>query len=76
MSEEIFLKAKALVNDWEGKENWNVPAHVITEMFNTHNQIWPDKRENSKSCSGCRARVWSKIKDWYHGNKHLYNSET
>lgn len=72
IDEAIFRRAQAVVLEWEGKENWNVPAHIVVEIFNTHNQVFPDKPENSRSCSGCRARVWNRLKTWYHENKHLY----
>ena len=69
---EIFMKAHFLVSDWEGKENYNIPAHVISDIFTTHNQIFPDKPEYSKGCGGCRQRTWARLKTWYHENKHLY----
>jgi len=75
ISEETFLKAHELVSEWQGKENYNVPAEVIRQIFNTHNQIFWENQEHSTACSGCRARVWGKLKAWYHENKHLYGYE-
>lgn len=72
ISEEIFIEARNLVVEWEGKENYNVPAHVITQIFSTHNKIFPDKPEYSKGCGGCRQRTWNRLKSWYHENKQLY----
>lgn len=72
ISEETFLKAHGLVMDWEGKENYNVPAHIIREIFNVHNEIFWENKEHSVGCGGCRSRVWGKLKAWYHENKHLY----
>jgi predicted thioredoxin/glutaredoxin len=72
ISEETFMRAHNLVSEWQGKENQNVPAHVIREIFNTHNEIFLDKPEYSTSCGGCRQRTWSRLKTWYHENKHLY----
>lgn len=69
---ELFMRAHNLVQEWEGKENSNVPADVITEIFSTHNKIYPDKPEYSKGCGGCRQRTWNRLKSWYHENKHLY----
>ena len=76
MSKELFLRAQVLVSEWEGKENQNVPAHIITEIFNVHNEALPHAREYSKGCGGCRQRVWNAVKEWYHTNKHLYSDET
>lgn len=72
ISEEIFIEARNLVVEWEGKENYNVPAHVITQIFSTHNKIFPDKPEYSKGCGGCRQRTWNRLKSWYHENKQHY----
>jgi len=76
LEEQLFLEAHALVQEWEGKENYNVPAHVITEIFTTHNRIFPEKAEHSKACAGCRTRVWSRLKTWYHENKHQFTHLT
>lgn len=69
---EIFMSAHNLVENWQGKENQRIPAEVITEIFTTHNRIFPDKPEYSKACGGCRQRTWNRLKTWYHENKHLY----
>ena len=73
IDKEIFLKAHHLVQEWEGKENYNVPAHIISDIFSVHNQIFLDKPEYSKGCGGCRQRVWARVKTYYHENKHLYD---
>lgn len=72
---EVYLKAKELVIEWEGKENYNVPAHVITDIFNTHNKIFWERQEHSRGCGGCRSRVWGKLKTWYHENKDTYEAK-
>lgn len=72
IDEETFLKAHHLVTNWQGKENYNVPADVITDIFSTHNRIFPEKPEYSKGCGACRQRTWARLKTWYHENKHLY----
>lgn len=72
MIDENFSKLHGLVQAWEGKEDQRVPADVITEMFNVHNQIFPNNREYSKSCGGCRQRVWNRLKAHYHSNKQSY----
>lgn len=70
--EEDFIKIHCLVNDWNGKEDQNVPAHIITEIFTMHNKVFWERPEYSKGCGGCRQRVWNKLKTWYFENKHLY----
>lgn len=70
ISNETFMKTHQLVTDWQGKENQRVPAEVIRQIFNTHNEIFPSNPEFSVGCGGCRERVWRKLKDWYHENKH------
>jgi hypothetical protein len=75
IEKDIFLRAESLVKEWSGKENYRVPADVITEIFNVHNKIFWERQEHSKACSGCRQRVWNKLKTWYHENKHLYEND-
>lgn len=72
ISQEVFLRAHALVTEWQGKENYNVPAEIIRQIFNSHNEIFWENQEHSTSCGGCRTRVWGRLKAWYHENKHLY----
>lgn len=69
METELFMQLHCLVQDWEGKEDYNVPSHIITEMFTVHNRFFPDKPEYSKSCGGCRQRVWNRLKAYYHAEK-------
>lgn len=72
VDESIFLRAHNLIQEWRGKENYNVPAHVITEIFITHNQVFPNAQEHSRACGACRQRTWNRLKTWYDENKHLY----
>ena len=74
MNKEIFGRLSLIINEWLGKENYRVPAHSITQMFNIHNEIFPQNLEYSTSCGGCRERVWNRIKGYYLENKHLYES--
>lgn len=67
-----FIQIECLVNDWNGKEDQRVPADVITIIFNMHNVVFWENREYSKSCGGCRQRVWNKLKTWYFENRDLY----
>lgn len=72
IAKELWIKLECLMNDWRGKENNRIEPHIITEIFNTHNQIFPEKPEYSKACSGCRARIWARLCSYYDENKHLY----
>ena len=72
---ETWNKIEELVLEWTGKENRVVPANVVTEMFNAHNKSHPNQQEHSRSCGGCRSRVWLRLKNYYAENKHLYTSE-
>lgn len=69
---ENWQKLEALYNEWKGKENYRVPAHTVTEMFNVHNYFYPQTPEWSKGCGGCRERVWRRLKEYYEGNKHRF----
>lgn len=68
---EVFVRLHNLVQEWEGKENQRIPGHVITEIFNVHNSIF-DNKEYSKGCGGCRQRVWTRLKNYYHENKQQF----
>lgn len=72
---EIELKFEELHNlyvEWKGKENYRVPGHVITQMFNLHNYLHPQTPEYSKSCNACRAKVWDRLKRYYEENRSKY----
>jgi hypothetical protein len=67
MTKEQFDQLHSLVTEWRGKEGHNVPAHVISEMFTLNNLEFP--HEYSKSCGGCRQRVWTNLKNFYDAHK-------
>jgi hypothetical protein len=69
---EIFEQIHNLVTEWVPKENNNVPADVITQIFNLHNKVFMDRPEYSTACGGCRQRVWNKLKTFYYENKQNY----
>lgn len=73
IDKETFYRAKALVEEWSGKENYRVPADVITEIFNVHNKIFWQNQEHSRGCAGCRQRVWNRLKTWWSENQNLYS---
>ena len=69
---DIFLELEPLMLHWIGREYERVPAETITQLFNIHNRIFQDRPEYSKSCGGCRQRVWSKLVTWYDIKKGEY----
>jgi hypothetical protein len=73
INKDDFIQIECLVNDWNGKEDYNVPAHVITLIFNMHNVVFWERKEYSRGCGGCRSRVWNKLKSWYFENKDEYH---
>lgn len=44
-----------------------VEPHEVSEMFVIHNLEFP--HEYSKSCGGCRERVWKNLQNFYHDHK-------
>lgn len=67
---ELLKEAAEFVQEIEPKQNHNLPAEVITRMFILHNKIFWQNQEHSRACAGCRSRVWSRLKTYYHENKH------
>ena len=72
INEQLWHRLEVLMMDWRGKENHRIEPHIITEIFNVHNGIFPEKPEYSKSCGGCVKRVWDRLTAYYDENKHLY----
>lgn len=68
MNDELFNQVDTLMKSLVGKENHNHNSSVITELFTLHNRVYMDKPEYSKSCSGCRARVYQRLKSWWESN--------
>ncbi len=64
--EEIqFAEVDAMMQNLVGKENHRHDAQTIRELFNLHNRVFPHTLEYSVSCSGCRARVYNRLKEWW-----------
>lgn len=74
-AEKDFMEVHSLMLAWRGKENQRVPAEDITRIFNIYNKV-TGSREYSKSCGGCRQRVWSRLQQWYDSNKQNYEHLT
>lgn len=65
---EHFEEVDAIMQRLVGKENHRHDAQVIRELFNAHNVVFPNNREYSTSCSGCRQRVYNRLKGWWQDN--------
>jgi hypothetical protein len=65
---DLFNRVDAMMSSLVGKENHNHNAQVIRELFNLHNELNPQSLEFSTSCSGCRARVYQRVKQWWIDN--------
>jgi len=66
---ELLKQAQDFVLEIEPKQNHNLPADVITRMFNLHNKIFFRNMEHSRGCGGCRQRVWQRLRTYYYENK-------
>ena len=66
---DLFNRVDALMSGLVGRENYNHNAQVIREMFNLHNEVYPNNLEFSTSCGGCRQRVYQRLKLWWSENK-------
>jgi hypothetical protein len=66
---DLFNRVDALMSTLVGRENYNHNAQVIREMFNLHNEVYPNNLEFSTSCGGCRQRVYQRLKQWWSDNK-------
>lgn len=67
VDKKLFKKVDDLMQQLVGRESINHPAHVITELFNLHNETF-NAREYSKSCSACRKRVYNRLRLWWIDN--------
>ena len=66
---DLFNRVDSLMVTLVGRENYNHNAQVIREMFNLHNECYPQNLEYSTSCGGCRQRVYKRLKQWWEENK-------
>ena len=71
---ELFNRVDQLMNSLVGKENHNHNAQVIRELFNLHNEVYPNNLEFSTSCGSCRQRVYQKLKQWWQDNKQSHQN--
>ena len=69
MDKDLFNRVDQMMLSLVGKENHNHNAQIIRELFNLHNECYPQNLEFSTSCGGCRQRVYTKLKQWWVDNK-------
>lgn len=69
MTPEQLQQFKTFMDTIIGKESHNHHYHIIKELFDWHNILFPNQKEklSSSSCGGCRARVYKKVKQQYDG---------
>lgn len=48
--------------------NGKVPAHIVDQMFEVHNQLFPKSMEFNKGCGTCRKRTFSRIQTYFNQN--------
>lgn len=65
---ELFNRVDALMASLVGRENQSHNAQIIREMFNLHNEAYPQNPEYSTSCGGCRQRVYQNLRRWWEEN--------
>lgn len=70
-NEKDFLEVNDLMNKWRGRENYRVPPEDVRRIFNVHNKV-TGVNEYSVSCTSCRQRTWTRLKQWYDDNKEQY----
>jgi hypothetical protein len=61
----IEEQLEVLLKELEGKEK--ITAEQTTRMFNIYNTLYPKSPEYTKSCGGCRSRVYKKLKSYTNG---------
>lgn len=72
LTQEQYDKIQSIMSYLQGKDSHNHEAHIITELFMAHNMAFPNNPEYSKSCGGCRVRVYNRMKTYWSETKHLY----
>ncbi len=65
---EHFKEVDDLMQQLVGKEDHRHDANTIRHLFNIHNLVFPYNLEYSTGCSGCRARVYNRLKQWWYDN--------
>jgi len=71
-SKEDYGKINNIMTYLKGKESHNHDASIITDLFNAHNLAFPQNPEYSKSCGGCRVRVYNRLTTYSNETKQQY----
>lgn len=71
--EQLFNRVDDLMQRLVGREDYPQNALTIRELFNIHNEVFPNTLEYSTSCSGCRMRVYNRLRDWWQNNSGQKN---
>jgi hypothetical protein len=72
MSLEIYTRVNNILTSLAGRENDKIESHDIRELFQSHNQAFPNKPEYSQHCGGCRQRVYNRLISWRDENRSIY----
>lgn len=67
-----YDKIHEIMSYLQGKASQNHNADIITQLFTAHNYAFPNNPEYSKSCGGCRTRVYNRLLTYWQDTKHTY----
>lgn len=62
---EHFEEVNNLMQRLYGKEGYRHDSQTIRELFDIHNKVFPQTLEYSVSCSGCRERVYNRLRNFW-----------
>lgn len=71
-TKEEYKRINDIMTYLQGKEGHNHDAEIITQLFNAHNLAYPNNPEYSKSCGGCRERVYNRLVTYWNETKMNY----
>lgn len=66
---EDFKKIDELMSALNGREYERQSSETIKLLFELHNKTFPNNKEYSTTCGGCRQRVYNRLKDYWLKNK-------
>ncbi len=61
----MFNAVDNLMKRLVGHEENRHSSSTINELFDLHNQVFPENKETGRTCGSCRARVYSRLKMWW-----------
>jgi len=59
-------KIKSLV--LEVNKAGKIPEHLVDQIFEIHNKLFPNTKEFNKGCSTCRRRTFGRLQTYYNAN--------